>query len=491
MSVAPTSRGCTRGRSHAGPRAREAHAEVTRAPRVVAAHAPQIAETLALQRSAGNRAVASLLQSVEKKRKTPGATPPEFRNESLVKVVPPVTWTGVRPKEVTADVRPVPVPTRDATATPLAYFQRPGAGEVQKNAMLGYDGGHVIGLHLDGDNIGDNVVPMLHGFNRGPWKNMEDVTKAFIETHPGRYRMKVTMAYTSAVTPEVPTTFTVTREVYSPLTLSWSPAFGSLTLSQPADIPTTARLKPEDERKVNPLLGDVVAPVTLDPGVDWFITDGLSLKDYVNTKGHMPPSKKALYPDAPAKRPYEFLDILSLNGAVMLPLPKGPFADFGADRRALILQTNMARHAGKLVSDDPTDPQQDLDERGAANAPEIDHIVPKSLGGSDFFSNARVISWQLNNKEARVKPLAGLVDLTRLAVPMLPKKLPDQARILVEQAVARRVSADFSALEIVQWANERYNGLRIDRLPSLVTGELEELLTQGVLTKAGDRYSPV
>jgi hypothetical protein len=100
---------------------------------------------------------------------------------------------------------------------------------------------------------------------------------------------------------------------------------------------------------------------------------------------------------------------------------------FGADQRKLILQTNKARNAGRLVSDDPADPAclpphslANLDERGSVNAPEIDHIIPKSSGGSNMFSNARVVSWLLNNKEDRIKDISHLVDRSRLAPPVFP-----------------------------------------------------------------------
>lgn len=53
---------------------------------------------------------------------------------------------------------------------------------------------------------------------------------------------------------------------------------------------------------------------------------------------------------------------------------------FTDDQRKLIIQTNKAVHGGTIVTDDPSDPQRNLDEKGAANAPEIDHIIPKSVG---------------------------------------------------------------------------------------------------------------
>jgi hypothetical protein len=56
------------------------------------------------------------------------------------------------------------------------------------------------------------------------------------------------------------------------------------------------------------------------------------------------------------------------------------------------------------------------------------------LGGSNYFSNARVVSWELNNKEDRIKSIADLVDVRRLAPPTLPTgKIEDKAAMIATQ----------------------------------------------------------
>ena len=132
------------------------------------------------------------------------------------------------------------------------------------------------------------------------------------------------------------------------------------------------------------------------------------------THGHLrPPSEiganKASYPHDPKDRPYEHLDILAFAGKIDPGTTIGDRRPFSAAQRKLLLQANMARNGGKLMSDHPEDPiletlgSIELDERGTENFPEIDHIIPNSRGGSNHFSNARVVSWRLNNKAARVK----------------------------------------------------------------------------------------
>src|SRR5215212_8454706 len=159
---------------------------------------------LVLQRSAGNAAVADLLSQAPPgalqragKRGLP-TVDISYDGEALTKVVPvpppPVTWTGIRPRKVAGDIAATPTTGREATATPQAYAQQAGPSS-RTNRLPGYDGGHVIGLHLGGANVSDNVVPMYPGFNRGVWKNMEDETKRHMLANPGRYRMSVRVAY--------------------------------------------------------------------------------------------------------------------------------------------------------------------------------------------------------------------------------------------------------------------------------------------------------
>jgi hypothetical protein len=82
-------------------------------------------------------------------------------------------------------------------------------------------------------------------------------------------------------------------------------------------------------------------------------------------------------------------------------------ANFSTAQRRKILTQNIATH-GKLVSDDPMDPIQQLippaGPRHIPNTAIIDHIKPSGvLGpdgqfGSNSYCNARVISHQYNNQ---------------------------------------------------------------------------------------------
>jgi RHS repeat-associated protein len=87
----------------------------------------------------------------------------------------------------------------------------------------------------------------------------------------------------------------------------------------------------------------------------------------------------------------------------------GPGRAFSPAQKQKIIAANRARNGGKLRSDDPLDPFQDLSapvksvSPGLGGAPQdpamaaIDHIVPKGAGGTNSYGNARVISQHWNN----------------------------------------------------------------------------------------------
>jgi hypothetical protein len=67
-----------------------------------------------------------------------------------------------------------------------------------------------------------------------------------------------------------------------------------------------------------------------------------------------------------------------------------------------------------LRSDGINDPHPTLSEKGAADFPEVDHVIPQSLGGSNLFSNARLISWQLNNSLEKKKDITPYISADRI-----------------------------------------------------------------------------
>jgi RHS repeat-associated protein len=100
--------------------------------------------------------------------------------------------------------------------------------------------------------------------------------------------------------------------------------------------------------------------------------------------------------------------------------PRGPYShledhpsvgegkDFTAAQKEKIIAENKQRNGGVVKSDDPNDPHQILvkpskSEEGVTppqNEWQVDHIVPLDKGGSNSFTNARVVSRELNREKS-------------------------------------------------------------------------------------------
>jgi len=79
----------------------------------------------------------------------------------------------------------------------------------------------------------------------------------------------------------------------------------------------------------------------------------------------------------------------------------GTFREFTADQRTAIKNANKAHYGGQLTSDgDGTTPLSPVDSSQVAN---VDHIVPKSNGGSNFYFNAAVLPMDKNIKKGGVR----------------------------------------------------------------------------------------
>ena len=67
------------------------------------------------------------------------------------------------------------------------------------------------------------------------------------------------------------------------------------------------------------------------------------------------------------------------------------FRDFSTNQKQKILAANMARNGGSIKSDAADDTYVLLNgSAGQPNSPEIDHIHPKSKGGTNQYCNAQV-----------------------------------------------------------------------------------------------------
>jgi len=137
------------------------------------------------------------------------------------------------------------------------------------------------------------------------------------------------------------------------------------------------------------------------------------------------------------------------------------------------------------MSDDPKDPHQALDERGTTDVPEIDHIIPKVLGGSNYFSNARVVSWQLNNSVARIKSINELVDTSRLPLPVLYGRTWQEKVRTFLRAFLPRLSEPFTAQEIILVLSRVVNE-GSPKMSEAVREVLEQFVGTGALILNGE-----
>lgn len=112
-----------------------------------------------------------------------------------------------------------------------------------------------------------------------------------------------------------------------------------------------------------------------------------------------------------AAKPYEFMDEHRKTWGLRQPVDT---ERFNGDEREYIRVANSLfsemrlGQKGFLVSDCKDDIYQTLNYQGNEDFPEVDHLIPKSFGGSCAFANAQLVSWHFNNvaKRSKIDPEA-------------------------------------------------------------------------------------
>lgn len=303
-----------------------------------------------------------------------------------------------------------------STPDPLSFYS-PALGDYED--VGGYHRGHLMGYDLGGPGVSENIVPMLASFNTGPWKVWENESWAYARRF-GRNNVEcaITIAYGDE-DPRVPTGFALIRNYRESQDGYWKTLDfrylnheveeGMIDAERVEEIQDLSKLSKTDKLRgaaaenwsvgLSKLMKYIIGP--------WIEEDedrSLETVAYtIWTTGHLPPFPGVL-PADPAHRPYEEMDILNLAGELAISMPDGYAggSEFSGNQIALIHEWNRARNGGKLRSDARNDPHQELTRNGTLNRPEVDHIVPISKGGSNLFSNARIVSWEMNNKLERI-----------------------------------------------------------------------------------------
>jgi Domain of unknown function (DUF4157)/DNA/RNA non-specific endonuclease len=286
--------------------------------------------------------------------------------------------------------------------------------------IAGWHRGHIFGYSLRGPGRHDNIVPMYQRFNNSDWTILENEldNRRIAAGAMGNYAAEFRIGYVGAIDPRVPTEFDVRANARS-ADGSWHLDYGPWNLPHRADEPGLAPGRADQITDDLALVHGKKDDLCRTAAIEWRATlmrqygfnsiDGATAAQLLHDQWHLPtlpPPHDRLYPAYAIYRPYEELDLLYLAGKLAIPVSRvqRPSQPFILEQRNLILEYNRARNGGNLMSDDQADdPHKQLRVFGTLDRPEIDHIIPTTSGGSNFFSNARVISFELNGKLKRVK----------------------------------------------------------------------------------------
>jgi hypothetical protein len=269
----------------------------------------------------------------------------------------------------------------------------------------GFDRGHLIAEQFGGPNVAWNIVPMHAYYNeRGPWRRVEwDLLKLMKPI--GQLYVVIEIFYTGT-DPRIPSKFKV----------SVTPSGYSYWFSQDVVHELSAR-------------EPIQIPDDIEVMFKWAeqrFTPEVAKKFMRKAEG----TQGKMYPIA-GPRPYAILDYLVANynnwprklayEGDEYDMTSGgkrqPGYGFHENQKLLIKFYNAYKNKGWLVSDGrqdidhgqyyhgPHDTKLELNDKGGDDAPEVDHLVPESQGGSNCYCNARLVSKACNGgKGSRVKP---------------------------------------------------------------------------------------
>ena len=298
-----------------------------------------------------------------------------------------------RPLTVVAPVRLSGAGRSAANATPLAYQYGTGLDEER---MFDTEAGHILGLRLGGLNIPENVTPMFAHVNRNLFREVERAIESAYAPGQG-HGVEIKLTY-GAAEPRVPISIAVRllRNMTFPGATGYTvnlPAVYTHTVLQTA--PVVTRITPDPQLLA--LFTQAQAAVT----AGWTLENHVpACRDWL--------ARRALPPVD--QRPYAFLDYVYfvLNGNTVLPMDDvgtiAPLWEFGETQRGYIVQANRHKQSGTRLGECWSDAAGDpittaLVQLGADSGIEIDHIIPKSRGGSNAFSNAQVTSRKFNGSK--------------------------------------------------------------------------------------------
>jgi DNA/RNA non-specific endonuclease/HNH endonuclease len=294
-------------------------------------------------------------------------------------------------------------------AVPRALRQTDGSYDLR---IHNTDAGHLLALEFGGPNSENNLVPMWGRFNKhGAWRQFEADLQALLATR-GRVSLEIGCDYLLSDDARVPAVFRITARdgVWS---REWTIDHVRPLPRPSAPDPGFAALVRKAREEMN----------TLFPG--GFFIESVFERTRTGQRLRLPARE-------PEQRPYAVLDYMALSKAIDFELLRDVDngREFDGPQRGWILALNRLDNEGVLVTDVHEDfaavsseshedaygnviwhgdyvvhdfPLGVLIEAGGDQAPEVDHVIPKSFNGCNAFSNAQVISRAYNQwKSARV-----------------------------------------------------------------------------------------
>lgn len=278
-----------------------------------------------------------------------------------------------RPKKVTGSItRRATTSDRGANAFPIAFKDKDG---VEDQDLNGYQRGHIVGLQNGGENISENVAAMTPRYNNPIYKNLEDE----VHRDTSSKEIEVTLTYGEG-----------DKRIPSSLTMKTYDRDGGLVMNETR---TTS-----DADKEVPVASSEETAMLSRGRLDFMefgnMNEAVLVQDFLRKAGRA-------FPIHYWNSPYHDLERIYFQRENGYRIEGGEL--FREEQKDLIYKANTLRNNGVLMSDDPNDPHPVLDMNGTNDRPEIDHILPKSRGGGNFFSNARVVSREMNNSLDRMK----------------------------------------------------------------------------------------
>lgn len=309
--------------------------------------------------------------------------------------------TRKRVREVTAklDLGFTATTPRQMGTQPIALARQLGGYDVRPHNT---ERGHLVPLEIGGPEDDRNQVPMWGHFNKhGAWKAFETELKAVTTRAYDGIDLTIGCEYSGAEDSRIPIGFEIEARWVDPIE-------GKSGGYRRKKVWRLSHPRPQPKIQLEHRWGVALVKEALAEmqRIGWTLE-----MSFPETATY----QKTAVPGEDVPRPYAVLDFMAVSGLLDFNMRRevDNQKTFSDEQREAVLQVNRIFNHGHLISDNPDDFAHRLDEftayrvadhpagtlmtEGGDQAPEVDHIIPRSMGGSNAFSNAQVVSRAYNN----------------------------------------------------------------------------------------------